>query len=224
MEKFKKILLIILISLLFIISLISLAFNLYFNHKIDNIQKQDQNIVFFGDSITEQYNVKEFYDDLRVVNSGISGNQTVDLLTQIETRLYDYNPSKVVILIGINDIDKGKSDNEILNNLKGIIKGIKENRKSAEIYIESIYPVNRNVGDRTTEMLNNGDLNNKRVKELNKKIKNLCKNEDIPYINVYDVLTDSEGNLKDIYTEDGVHLNDLGYYKVTNTVKKYIKN
>lgn len=224
MEKFKKILLIILISLLFIISLISLAFNSYFNHKIDSIQKQDQNIVFFGDSITEQYNVKEFYDDLRVVNSGISGNQTIDLLTQIETRLYDYNPSKVVILIGINDIDKGKSDNEILNNLKEIIKGIKENRKSAEIYIESIYPVNRDVGNETTEMLNNEDLNNKRVKEINKKIKNLCKNEGIPYINVYDVLTDSEGNLKNIYTQDGVHLNDLGYYKVTNTVKKYIKN
>lgn len=222
MERYKKIVLIILASLLFIISLISVSFNLYLNYKINNIQKQDENIVFFGDSITEGYNVKEFYDELNVVNSGISGNQTIDLLTQIDTRLYDYNPSKTIILIGINDVNNGKSDNEILNNLKGIIKGIKKNRKSSDIYIQSIYPVNRDLGERTTEMLDNEDLNNKRVKNLNKKIKHLCKKEGIPYINVYDSLCDKDGNLKSIYTNDGVHLNDLGYYKVTTTIKKYI--
>ena len=222
MEKLKKIVLIILTSLLFIISLASICFNIYQNTKIKSLKKHDENIVFFGDSITQEYNVKEFYDNFNVVNSGISGNQTIDLLTQIEARLYDYNPSKVIILIGINDINKGKSDNEILNNLKQIIKGIKKTRKNAYIYIQSIYPVNRNLGERTTEMLDNEDLNNKRVKGLNKKIKNLCKKESIPYINVYDSLCDEEGNLKDIYTKDGVHLTDLGYYKVTKTLKKHI--
>lgn len=221
MEKIKKILLIILTSLLFVISLVSVSLNIYQQKEIKSIERQDENIVFFGDSITEGYNVKEFYDDLNVVNSGISGNQTIDLLTQIDTRLYDYNPSKVIILIGINDINRGKSDNEILNNIKDIIKGIKKTRKNADIYIQSIYPINRNKNE-LAGMLYNEDVNNKRVKELNKKIKKLCKINDIPYINVYDALSDSEGNLKDIYTKDGVHLTDLGYYKVTKTIKKYI--
>ena len=221
MEKFKKIVLIILTSLLFIISLASICFNIYQNTKIKSFKKHDENIVFFGDSITEQYNVKEFFDELQVVNSGISGNQTIDLLTQIETRLYDYNPSKVIILIGINDINRGKTDNEILDNLKNIIKGIKKTRKNADIYIQSVYPVNRNKSE-LAGMLYNEDVNNKRVKALNKKIKKLSKIENIPYIDVYSALSDNDGNLKDIYTKDGVHLTDLGYYKVTKTLKKHI--
>ena len=38
-----------------------------------------------------------------VVNSGVSGDKTNDILDNMEERIYRYNPSKVVILVGTND-------------------------------------------------------------------------------------------------------------------------
>lgn len=221
MTHLKKYINFIIIGFLIITTFVFMGINIYLNNKIKNIKVQDENIVFFGDSITEGYNVKEFFDDLNVVNSGISGNKTEDLINRIENTLYDYNPSKVIILIGINDVNKGENDSTIVNNIKKIIKNIRNNRKNAEIYVESIYPINNNVAEKSG-MLNNKDVNNKRVKELNRKIKNLCLELDIEYINVFNELIDKNGNLKESYTKDGVHLNDLGYHKVTEELRKYV--
>ena len=223
MNKIKKIILISIAIILIIVSIISISLYLYSKNKLDNAKMQDENIVFFGDSITEGYNVKEFFDENRVVNSGISGNITKNLIDRIETDLYDYNPSKVIILIGTNDIRANISDEEIIDNVKNIIKGIRKNRKNAEIYIQSIYPINRDIDKEFWQDINS-EYNNKHIIELNKLITNLCKEEKINYINVYSKLIDDNGNLKSAYTKEGLHLNDLGYYKVTNVLKEYLKN
>ena len=36
-------------------------------------------------------------------------------------------------------------------------------------------------------------------------------------------IIDKEGNLKDIYTVEGLHINDLGYFKVTKVLENYIE-
>ena len=84
MNKLKKILLISIAIILIITTTISISLYLYSKNKLDNAKIQDENIVFFGDSITEGYNVKEFFDEYRVVNSGISGNITKNLIDRIE--------------------------------------------------------------------------------------------------------------------------------------------
>lgn len=221
MKAFKKILQITLISLLGLITLLSVIGSIINKSKLDSIKAQDENIVFFGDSITEGYNVKEFYDEYRVVNSGISGNTTNDLINRIDNDLYDYNPSVVIIQIGTNDLRANIKDEEIINNIKTIIKGIRKNRKNASILVESIYPLNR---DMDTEYWNgvNTDYNNKHIIKLNKDIKKLCKIEHIKYIDVYTSLLDDNKNLKEVYSKEGLHLTDLGYYKVTKIIKKYL--
>ena len=221
MKAFKKILQITLISLLGLITLLSVIGSIINKSKLDSIKVQDENIVFFGDSITEGYNVKEFYDEYRVVNSGISGNTTNDLINRIDNDLYDYNPSVVIIQIGTNDLRANIKDEEIINNIKSIIKGIRKNRKNASILVESIYPLNR---DMDTEYWNgvNTDYNNKHIIKLNKDIKKLCKIEHIKYIDVYTSLLDDNKNLKEVYSKEGLHLTDLGYYKVTKIIKKYL--
>lgn len=181
----------------------------------------DQNIVFFGDSITEGYKVEEFFPDTFVINSGIGGNKTSDLLERIVNDVYIYNPSKIFILIGINDMNSGKSEEEILNNIQKIINGIKINRKYTKIYIESIYPINRDMLNETKYGFNK-DVTNDKIKEINVKIKTICEQNDINYIDVYSSLTDENGNLKVAYTKEGLHLTDLGYFKVTKVLEKYI--
>ena len=62
MKNFKKILQIALVSILIIITLLSVISSVINKSKLESIKEQDENIVFYGDSITEGYNVKEFYD------------------------------------------------------------------------------------------------------------------------------------------------------------------
>ena len=221
MKHLKKVFQVILVSILVVITLLSILGSIINKNKLDSAKIQDENIVFFGDSITEGYNVKEFYDEYRVVNSGISGNTTNDLINRIDSDLYDYNPSVVIIQIGTNDIRASIKDEEIINNLKTIIKGIRKNRKNASILIESIYPLNR---DMDAEYWNdvNPDYNNKHIIKLNNDIKELCKKESIKYIDIYTSLLDNNKNLKEVYSKEGLHLTDLGYYKVTRIIKKFL--
>ena len=222
MKRFKKILQIILVTILGIITILAVISSVVNKSKLESIKEQDENIVFFGDSITEGYNVKEFFDENRVVNSGISGNVTEDLINRIDKDLYNYNPSKVIIQIGTNDIRASIKDEDIIKNLKTIIKGIRKNRKNASILIESIYPINREMDEEYWKDINT-DYNNKHIIKLNKEIKEMCKKEHIKYIDIYSKLLDDNKNLKEIYSKEGLHLTDLGYYKVTKVIKEYLK-
>ena len=180
------------------------------------------NVVFLGDSITYQYPLDEFYEDTHVVNSGVNGNQTTDILDNMYERVYRYNPSKVILLIGTNDLTNNRSDEEILGNIKKIIIRIKENRPYAKIYVQSIYPINETM-QKEADVLEDHKTN-KRISEVNKKLKELCKEEKVTYIDTYSTLLDENKELKRSYAEDGLHLTALGYIKVTNVLMPYIND
>lgn len=195
-----------------------------FNHhkvkvvtKIKEVEKVPDNYLFLGDSITDFYDLDKYYKDLPVVNSGISGNTTDDILKDMKKRAYQYNPSKVFLLIGTNDLTHDKSNEEIVEGVEKIIEGIKENRPKAEIYLESIYPVNHDI-----RRNNAGNRKNSDIKEINEKLEEYCEDNDITYIDMYDLLKDDDDNLKEEYTKDGLHLSDKGYEVVTKEIKQII--
>ena len=179
----------------------------------------DDNYLFLGDSLTEYYDLDKYYKDLPVVNSGISGNITEDILNDMDHRVYQYNPSKVFLLIGTNDIQKGISSLEIVDHIKEILTDIHDNRPYAELYLESLYPVDE---DKDASR----DRTNEEIIEINKKLKKYCKDKDIVYIDLFQELVDEEDEdirIKDEYSEDGLHLTDEGYEVVTNKIMKYLK-
>lgn len=187
-----------------------------FTTKLD----ENENIVFFGDSITEIYPLEEIYGKYQIVNSGVSGYETETLLDNMDSMLYQYNPTKVFLLIGTNDIAHDVSDEvqkETFDNIKKICNEIKQNRPNAKIYVESVYPVNR-------EMKNDmvGDRTNEAIKKINSNIENFCKKSKITYINMYDELTDKDGNFDEKFTYDGLHPSTLGYAKITKVLTPYV--
>ena len=219
-KLFNKIVLII-ISLLLVISLVINILNFKQSRLVE--YKNDENIVFFGDSITYGYDVKKFYPSNNVINSGINGNKTEDLINRIDSDLYRYNPSKVFLLIGINDLCRYVDEEDILYNIQTIINGIKSNRKYSEIYVESIYPLShKKFEEQKYEYCS--DIDNSKIMKINKKIKEMCIESDVTYIDLYSKLEDGNGELKELYTYEGLHLNDLGYLKVTSVLDKYINN
>ena len=188
---------------------------------IDKIKKEE-NILFLGDSITEFYPIEEIYGDLPIVRSGLAGYETTDILDKIEEMSYKYNPTSVYLLIGTNDIridnSKEKQD-ETIENIKKITKLIRKNRSQAKIYIESIYPVNRNL---TLSMVQN--RHNEDIQYMNSEIEKYANENNIVYIDLYNELTDNDGNFSKDYTDDGLHPNDLGYAKISQILLRKIYN
>ena len=191
------------------------------NSRLERLERYTYNkesIVFLGDSITSRYDLDKYFPNYNVYNSGIAGNMTKDILENMENRIFTYNPTKVFILIGTNDLVYSGLDNDgIKNNIEEIINKIYEKNNNTKIYLESIYPINTSLNKEIVEIRTNDN-----IKDLNNKIEKMCDNNKCTYINMYDDLTDKNGNMKRIYTVDGLHLNKIGYKVLTNKLIKYL--
>lgn len=191
------------------------------NSRLERLERYTYNkesIVFLGDSITSRCDLDKYFPNYNVYNSGIAGNMTKDILDNMENRVFVYNPTKVFILIGTNDLVYSGLDNGgIKNNIEEIINKIYEKNSNTKIYLESIYPVNNLLNKEIVETRTNDN-----IKNLNNKIEKICDNNKCTYINMYDNLTDKNGNIKRIYTVDGLHLNKIGYKVVASKLTKYL--
>ena len=176
------------------------------------------NIVFLGNSETEIYDLNKYYGNYPAINSGVSGNTTRDVLNNIYNRVYKYNPSKVIILIGTNDIYFGINKAETISNINRIISNIKTNLPNTKIYLESIYPINNSDNPIIKHWLI-GSRTNSFISSINDEIKDI---EGVTYINVYDSLLSNE-LLNINYTYDGLHLNSNGYDIVTEILMPYVE-
>ena len=185
---------------------------------------KDDNYVFLGDSITDWYPIYDFFStDTPIINSGFAGDKTKDLLSDMEEKVYRYNPTKVFIQIGTNDLNSEDSNGEIAyKNIIKMVKNIKKNRPYAKIYIESIYPVNQ-TDDEKINKNTTGKRTNEDIMNVNSKLEEYCKKNDVVYIDIYNRLLDDGGNLKIEYTDDGLHLSPAGYSVVSDELKKYIE-
>lgn len=182
----------------------------------------NENIVFVGDSITNRYNVKNYFTNKNVVKSGVEGYKTEDILDNMYDMIYKYNPSKIFLLIGTNDISQDEiSEEEVIDNIKRIIENVKKNKPYCRIYVESIYPVNHSSDEKIKRYFS--DIrDNRDIRSVNNKIKELCKKEKVTFINLYKVLQDENGELKIDYTIDGLHISDDGYKVISKSLLKYM--
>lgn len=186
--------------------------------------KNDDNYVFLGDSIFEMYDLDKYFGNLPVINSGVSGNTSEEVLARLKRGVYRFNPSKVFILIGTNDIrGKDRIDEDTVVNIQKIVQEIKKNRPHAEIYVQSIYPLNTTDNPKISKKTVSGRTN-ENIMEINELIKKMCKIEKVTYIDMYSLLVDDENQLKLEYTVEGLHISDKGYEVITEEMMKYIND
>ena len=134
-----------------------------------------------------------------------------------------YNPTKVFLLIGTNDIQNNKSEDEIVNNIKKIIDKIHEVRPKTKIYLESLLPVNKSDDSKINHDMV-GKRENKTIQSINKKLKKYAEEENITFINLYDEFVNDNNEMTLKYTEEGLHLSSLGYLKLTNILLPYLQD
>lgn len=161
--------------------------------------------IFLGNSITEGGNWSELTGDQTVINRGIGGDVTFGILNRLNDIIVR-KPSKVFVLIGINDIAKDFPDAVIINNYRKIIEELMAKTPQAKIFIQSLLPVNPEY-PRFPQHYDKGD----HVLSVNKALRELAISTGVSFINLYPIFTDAQGRLDVKYTYDGLHLNPDGY-------------
>lgn len=172
----------------------------------NSLKIKDGAIVMLGDSITAGCNWSELFDDSRFVNRGIGGDVTKGIINRINF-LKTCKPSAVFLLIGTNNLGQSDDIEIIIKEYKVIIDKITSLVPNSDLYIQSVLPINPDKF-----LFPRPDYNNKIIQELNSLIKNLERNK-VKYIHLFDHFTDSNGNLDEQYSNDGLHLNGRGYQK-----------
>ena len=192
------------------------------SYKVQNINLSKEQIVFIGDSITDLYPLDDYYADLDLAtyNRGIAGDSTEGVLKRLDVSLFDIKPSKVVLLIGTNDINGNIESSKIIANYKKIIDKIKMELPNTYIYCVSIIPQNFTLETYTNIKV---EKTTKTILEINSKIKDMVANEEkVRYIDLFPLLADSNNMLIKKYSDDGIHLNAAGFEVWTNLIKPYL--
>lgn len=174
-------------------------------------------IIFLGNSITAHAQWPELLENPNVKNRGISGDITFGILQRLE-EVTEGMPSKVFLLIGINDISRNIPDELIIKNIEKIVERIKKESPTTRVYLETILPTNNSF----TKFKNHYNKD-QHIAIVNNGIKNIAKKHRLTLIDSHELMLDSEGRLQNNLTHDGLHLTADGYNLWAKTLKKYIE-
>lgn len=177
-------------------------------------------IVFFGDSITEMYDLNKYYPDKTIYNRGISGDTTTHMVQRLQSNLIDLAPDTVFLLGGANDLNTDIALTQIADNLDTIITAIQEQLPQTKIIVQSVYPFN--YTHKLYGMLNLvSNRKNEDVVALNQLINNICMTRQVTFVDSYSQLV-KNGQLNPNYSLDGLHINSNAYELITSLLSPYI--
>ncbi len=164
-------------------------------------------VVFLGDSITDGWNLTEYFQGKPYVNRGISGQTTPQMLLRFFPDVIDLHPSAVVLLAGTNDIAQNTGP-ETLEMVEENFRAMAElaQKHGIKVVLCTLLPVSDYTGYRQTDHRPLAQ-----IVELNRWLKAFAARTGATLADYYSALVDNRGMLKDGYSKDGLHPNDRGY-------------
>lgn len=198
----------------------SAKFSVYYWHSknmFDNLPDIQDEIIFLGNSITDGGEWFELLGNKKCLNRGISGDVTEGVLLRLPgiTRV---KPAKIFLLIGINDIARGKSVKEITATYRLILDKIKAETPATKVFIESVLPVNY-------ETVRMASLKDKTVLilELNANLRALAADYNYTYVDLFTLMADENNNLSGKFSLDGLHLTYAAYKVWSDAIREHVK-
>ncbi|BCZ44162.1 sialate O-acetylesterase [Clostridium gelidum] len=195
----------------------------------DNV---DVDFVFMGDSITDNCEINAYLgrSNKMILNRGISGDSTEYVLKRFDADVIQLKPKHCILLIGVNDAwdleyepwsqTEGMSVEAAVKRAYENIKEMSDKAKSSNINLImcSILPTNMTFTNRNKER-------NIYVEEVNSKLRRLCEEENLIYVDYYsEFVEEGDIRVKDGLTFEGLHPNTEGYNLMMKILKETLSS
>lgn len=166
-------------------------------------------VVFFGDSITDSWDLAEWFPGKPYLNRGISGQTTSQMLVRFRQDVINLHPKVVVILAGTNDIAGNTgpiADSDVEANLASLAD--LAHAHNIQVVFSSILPVH-NYTPESQEFFAQRPA--ERILAVNRWLADYCSTEGMVYLDYFRPMADEKGMLKRELASDGLHPNKAGY-------------
>jgi lysophospholipase L1-like esterase len=178
--------------------------------------KNETRVVFYGDSITDNWSrdgFGGFFPGRPFVNRGISGQTTPQMLIRFRPDVVALKPKVVVILAGTNDIagNTGPMTLEaIQNNFISLAEMATANK--IKVVFASVLPVSDYNKRKNGEVIIVTERRPPaKIRELNEWLKAYAAGNGYTYLDYFSALADEKGLLRAELSNDGLHPNAKGY-------------
>ena len=187
---------------------------------LNRVGLKDPQIIMIGDSVIDYYPMHELLaTDKTLVNRGIKGYKTYQLLENLGLHVYGHRLEKIFILLGTNDLGMEMALEETVENMDYILQMIARNNSYVDVYLVSVLPVNEADEFKGTVYVRN----NQAIEAMNAAYKDLAENHaHVHYVDAYTGMLDEAGQLKKAYTQDGLHLTVEGYQALSKSLQAYL--
>ena len=170
----------------------------------------EDRIVFFGDSITEGWNLDEHFPGKPYINRGIGGQTTPQMLIRFRQDAVALRPAVAIILAGTNDIGGNTGPmrlEDIAANLASMADIARTNGIPAA-FSSLLPPAHRETPLSRFNLLKHPlDA----VLALNAWLAGYCAAHGLAFIDYYSAMSGPDGLVKPEFSEDGLHPTPLGY-------------
>ena len=185
------------------------------NSSIRPPAKNENRVVFLGDSITDSWdnpNNGGFFPGKPYINRGISGQTTPQMLIRFRPDVIELNPKIVIILAGTNDI-AGNTGPTTLAAIEDNLASMAElaNAHRIKVVFSSLLPVSDYEFRDGKQIIQTQRRPPAQILELNRWIKEYASEHHLVYLDYFSAMVDAKGFLKDELSNDGLHPNVKGY-------------
>nr|WP_299337728.1 SGNH/GDSL hydrolase family protein [Allomuricauda sp.] len=208
------------LSCFFLISWGSAQNKLPFEDEVKDIQKRTdsiwdsskETIVFTGSSSIRLWeDLQERFPENQILNTGFGGSQSSDLANFTDELILNYNPAKVFIYEGDNDIFDKKRPKQIIETFNTILNKLEKEQPDMDVVLISAKP-----------SISRWHLRGK-YRRLNRKLQKIAQERSgVAFVDVWTTMLNKRKLKKDLFIEDGLHMNTKGYDLWYNEIKDFI--
>jgi len=176
------------------------------NIRVAALPPEERRVVFMGDSITEGWSIAHpGFFGRGVINRGISGQTTPQMLVRFQADVIALKPRIVHIMAGTNDVagNTGPSTiQDVKNNLMAMTTLARAN--GIRVVLASIPPAARFAWKAALRPA-------PQIRALNSWLRDYAKRSGATFIDYHAVLSEPDGAMRGSLTFDGVHPDADGY-------------
>ena len=167
-------------------------------------------LLFIGSSTIRLWKtLAQDFPDHRVINRGFGGSEIVDSTHFAERVILPYKPRMVFLRAGGNDLNAGKSPEQVFADFKGFVAKIHSKLPETEIVFISLSPSIARWKQAEKEK-----AVNTMVEEYVRKTPRL------KYIETYSMPLGADGQPRpDVFVADKLHFNEAGYKLLAEAVR-----